>query len=111
VEFAARYAQLRYFSEVCHSSQDFCPLIRDAFVEYKPCYLSADVFEVLYCESDIAESEYVIGQGCDCSDISVVGVAGWVGLPIDGFHISINDFSNIFLKRLKQKILNAGIFV
>jgi hypothetical protein len=77
------------------------PLNRHTFIEYKPCDLSANISKVLYCECHVTESKYVIGRGCDWNDISVVEVTGLVRLPVDGFHISLNDYksSNVATKK------------
>jgi hypothetical protein len=90
---AARYAQLRYFCEIGHFLQDLLAFIRYAFFQYEPFDLSANIFEVLFRDWNVAESKYVIDGGCYHSDISDVRVTRPVRLPIDGFHIDINDYN------------------
>jgi hypothetical protein len=73
------------------------PLIRDAFMQYEPCDMFIDICKVLRCEADVAESKYVVMRGCDCSDIFAMGVTELVKLPVDRFHINLNNYHNIWL--------------
>jgi hypothetical protein len=88
---AARYTNLCYLREISHFLQDLFPFIRDAFVQYEPCELFADICEVLCREFHVAERKHVIGRVC----ILVIGRIGFVGLLIDGLHININDYNGI----------------
>jgi hypothetical protein len=69
---AVRYAHLCYIREVGHFLQDLFPFIRDAFVQYEPCELFADICEVLCRESHVAQGKYVIGRVC----ILAIGLIG-----------------------------------
>jgi hypothetical protein len=69
--------------------------MRNAFVEYQPCSLLADICKTLCCEFDIAENKFMFDWRRNYTDISAVGITGLVVLLFDGFHIKLNDYKYI----------------